>query len=380
MVIDGIDVPEESDYPVDQIAPLISRVAVGDRASFSELYDLMSAPMFGLIRRVLVDQDQSEEVLKEVFLEVWRTSDDFDPERGQGRSWLLKIVHRRAIDRARSTRASVNSGIRASLSDTEVMTDNEVMNDGEIISNDVAALAATAPEETPPIAVKQSLLAQLDALIDAGEPPSALRDSSSYAVPKPADILNPAPLRSVSPAGGPIPEFTELDDDDEYESPRTRKRLGLRLVAALAAFALVASVGAGLINIIRPAPSAGIAALQQITQAADAQNASTFLTGGGDVVLTWSAAQGRAVLMTDGMSPAPSGHTYELWFVRGQDAIPAGTFDPNSEGRAAVLASGEMHEGDVIAVTVEVAGGSPTGLPSEQLVFAIPTNPPGQAS
>ena len=123
MVIDGFDVPGGDAEPIDHIAGLIRRVAVGDRAAFTELYDLMSARMFGLIRRVLVDRDQSEEVLQEVFLEAWRTADDYDPARGQGRSWLLTIAHRRAVDRVRASRASVDRDIRVGIRDTEVAFD-----------------------------------------------------------------------------------------------------------------------------------------------------------------------------------------------------------------------------------------------------------------
>lgn len=123
MVIDDFDVPEGDTSQVDHVAVLIRRVAVGDRVAFTELYDSMSARMFGLIRRVLVDLDQSEEVLQEVFLEVWRTADDFDPARGQGRSWLLTIAHRRAVDRVRASRASVDRDIRIGIRDNPVTFD-----------------------------------------------------------------------------------------------------------------------------------------------------------------------------------------------------------------------------------------------------------------
>lgn len=126
MVIDGLDVPEGQAEPVDHIGTLLKRIAVGDRAAFSTLYDLMSARMFGLIRRVLVDRDHSEEVLQEVFLEVWRTADDFDADRGQGRSWLLTIAHRRAVDRVRAARASADREYRVGLRETGVAFDEVV--------------------------------------------------------------------------------------------------------------------------------------------------------------------------------------------------------------------------------------------------------------
>lgn len=123
MVIDGCEVPSGDLELGDQVAALLRRVAVGDRAAFAELYDHMAARMFGLVRRVLVDRDLSEEVLQEVFLEVWRTADAFDPNRGQGRSWLLTIAHRRAVDRVRAARTGADRDVRVGLRDHEVAFD-----------------------------------------------------------------------------------------------------------------------------------------------------------------------------------------------------------------------------------------------------------------
>ena len=116
MVIDGLDVPEDG-TSVDHAAELILRVADGDDAAFGELYDLLSSRVFGLILRVLVDRAQSEEVLQEVFLEVWQSAGAFAPNRGQGRSWVLTIAHRRAVDRVRSAQAAGDRDVRAGLRD-----------------------------------------------------------------------------------------------------------------------------------------------------------------------------------------------------------------------------------------------------------------------
>lgn len=105
--------PEEGTDPVDAAGALIQSIAAGDRDAFAQLYDMLSPRVFGLILRVLVDRSQSEEVLQEVFLEVWQSAARFTPNRGQGRSWLLTIAHRRAIDRVRSAQASSNRDIRA---------------------------------------------------------------------------------------------------------------------------------------------------------------------------------------------------------------------------------------------------------------------------
>ena len=72
---------------------------------------------FGLILRVLVDRSQSEEVLQEVFLEIWQSAARFAPNKGQGRSWVLTIAHRRAVDRVRSAQASTDRDVRAGFRD-----------------------------------------------------------------------------------------------------------------------------------------------------------------------------------------------------------------------------------------------------------------------
>ncbi|GAA3646725.1 ECF RNA polymerase sigma factor SigK [Microbacterium marinilacus] len=113
MVIDGLDVSDDGTGPVDHIALLLVAAAGGDQQSFARLYDAMSSRVFGLILRVLVDRSQSEEVLQEVFLEVWQSAGRFAPNRGQGRSWILTIAHRRAVDRVRASQASTERDRRA---------------------------------------------------------------------------------------------------------------------------------------------------------------------------------------------------------------------------------------------------------------------------
>ncbi len=122
MVIDGVEVPEDG-APVDHVGEMLVRVAAGDQSAFARVYDMLSPRVFGLILRVLVDRSQSEEVLQEVFLEVWQSAARFAPNKGQGRTWVLTIAHRRAVDRVRASQASTDRDVRVGFRDLDVAYD-----------------------------------------------------------------------------------------------------------------------------------------------------------------------------------------------------------------------------------------------------------------
>jgi RNA polymerase sigma-70 factor, ECF subfamily len=105
--------PTELDRPrprePDAAAPLselLGLVAGGDENAFSRLYDETSSLLFTLIKRVVRDATISEDVLQEVFVEIWKQAPRFDGRRGSPRGWMCTIAHRRAIDAVRSTDAS----------------------------------------------------------------------------------------------------------------------------------------------------------------------------------------------------------------------------------------------------------------------------------
>lgn len=98
---------------------LTLRVAEGDRAAFAELYDRMAPRVFALIRRLVIDYSQSEEVAQEVFLEVWQSARRFDPNKGGASTWMFTMAHRRAVDRIRSAQAGRDRDTRIGLRDIE---------------------------------------------------------------------------------------------------------------------------------------------------------------------------------------------------------------------------------------------------------------------
>src|SRR5215212_10910097 len=79
-------------------AEVMRRIRAGDRTAIDDLYDRFRRPAFALARRILGDDVLAEDVLQDVFLSVWRDPSGFDRGRGSVASWLLAVVHHKAVD------------------------------------------------------------------------------------------------------------------------------------------------------------------------------------------------------------------------------------------------------------------------------------------
>ena len=89
---------------------LLSQAGHGDRVAFAHMYDATASRAFGVALRVARDRAHAEDVTQEAYLDIWRTGDAFDPDRGSALAWIMTVVHRKAVDRVRATQSRANRG------------------------------------------------------------------------------------------------------------------------------------------------------------------------------------------------------------------------------------------------------------------------------
>lgn len=131
------------------------------------------------------------------------------------------------------------------------------------------------------------------------------------------------------------------------------------IVGVAAAVALI--IGGGVaVNAISTNVTQQAAAnqLAAIYAADDSQSAKATVAGGGDATLVWAASLGTSALIVEGMNSLPSDKVYELWYISGGEARPAGTFTVSGDGKLWQILDGTMKSGDTVGVTVEPTGGS----------------------
>ena len=103
---------------------LLRRVAQRDSAAFAALYDSTRSRVYGMVARVLRDRGYSEETTQDVYLQVWRTAESYDPASGSALAWLLTLAHRRAVDRVRAEQAATQRDSRYSATTLERPADH----------------------------------------------------------------------------------------------------------------------------------------------------------------------------------------------------------------------------------------------------------------
>jgi RNA polymerase sigma-70 factor (ECF subfamily) len=83
---------------------LVARIRAGDQHALADLYDRYSSVVYAVALRVLQDASAAEDVLQDIFLQLWRNPNSFDASRGSLTGWLAVIARHRSIDRIRKRR------------------------------------------------------------------------------------------------------------------------------------------------------------------------------------------------------------------------------------------------------------------------------------
>ena len=86
-----------------ELSGLLARAGLGDRVAFAALYERTSSHLLGVVLRINRDRAQAEDVLQEVYVNVWRAAQSFDAAQSQPLTWLTSIARNRAIDSLRRT-------------------------------------------------------------------------------------------------------------------------------------------------------------------------------------------------------------------------------------------------------------------------------------
>jgi RNA polymerase sigma-70 factor, ECF subfamily len=102
-----------------RLIELMTLCSRGHEQAFTELYDRTSQRIYGIILRVLRSPDHAAEVLQEVYVEAWRHSARYSPDKGSVIAWMTTMAHRRAVDRVRSVSSEVAREERYALAGAE---------------------------------------------------------------------------------------------------------------------------------------------------------------------------------------------------------------------------------------------------------------------
>ena len=149
--------PEEAQ--IDDVA-LLKAIAGKDDKAVSQLYDRYRVVLFGLLVKILNNREEAEDVLQEVFLQVWRRAGDYDANRGRPFTWLVTLARSRAIDRLRSV-ASRERVVAASARDPIEETSDAI---ADAVRSEQRGIVTSALSQLPEEQQRPLVLAYFDGL------------------------------------------------------------------------------------------------------------------------------------------------------------------------------------------------------------------------
>lgn len=127
----------------------MQRVIEGDQRAFATLYDRFSPPLFALMRQMLDDETDAEDVLQEGFLYLWKRAQSFDPSRGKAFTWAMVIFRHKAIDRIRSRTRRAQMSERAAIELPVMFADSPARADDSAAATDRQSILSKALHALP---------------------------------------------------------------------------------------------------------------------------------------------------------------------------------------------------------------------------------------
>jgi RNA polymerase sigma-70 factor (ECF subfamily) len=177
------------------LASLIKRVAEGDQCGLTALYDSTSRLIFGLILRIVSDRATAEEVLLDVYTQVWRQAVNYDTARGAPLAWMMTIARSRAIDRLRSGKHDVHG--REPLDSIGEVTSSAIDPEAATVNSERQRIVRSALET---LSVEQrevielayfSGLSHSEIALRLGQPLGTVKTRTRLGMMKLRDLLKP---------------------------------------------------------------------------------------------------------------------------------------------------------------------------------------------
>ena len=196
------------------LSRLLARAGLGDRAAFAQLYEKSSAHLFAVVLRINRDRAQAEDILQEVYVNVWRAAQSFDAAQSQPLTWLTSIARNRAIDSLRRKQAEppLQTTMSGDLEDRDVYDTlpSDAPGPLDLLSraSDARALAAcmeglSAPQRQSVALAFFDGLSHAEVAAQMGEPLGTVKSWVRRSLQALKSCLDKASLRdrAASPAG-----------------------------------------------------------------------------------------------------------------------------------------------------------------------------------
>jgi anti-sigma-K factor RskA len=280
-----------------------------------------------------------------------------------------------------TTEALSGAYVLNALSDDERHDFEALLRESDTLRTEVTGLRETAlllahaaTPVTPSAALRSSIMDKIAGMpqLPAQQAPARVADTLTGGGAG-GDHEVAAPGRHAAPEMEP--SETEAAGSVLHATGTARARWFTRPAAILGAAAAAAALffgGGALISAVSgPGQSqeATASALDEIYAASDFQRQVTDVATGGTATLVWSNDLKRSAVVFDGLTSLPGDQTYELWYIDGSGATPAGTFDTASDSTVTQVLKGELTPGATIGLTVEPSGGS--DAPTSDPIMAV---------